>query len=195
LKENGITEDGLREVIKKSIITSAVQKDILKDITVTDDEVKTYYNENKDTELSIGAGATVAHILVADEEKAKSLKAKLDAGADFATLAKENSLDAGSKVNGGSLGFIPYNSTQYITEFMDGFKNLKEGEVSKPIASQFGYHLIKVTGLKGSEVMTFSEVKDKVKEALLEQRQATTFNAKVAEWAKGLNVKTYVENI
>ena len=62
---------------------------MLKDITVTDDEIQTYYDENKDAKYSVGAGATVAHILVADEETAKSLKAKLDAGADFATLAKD----------------------------------------------------------------------------------------------------------
>ena len=103
---------------------------MVKDVTVTDDEVQTYYDENKDTKYTVGAGATVAHILVADEETAKSLKAKLDAGADFATLAKENSTDPGSKDNGGSLGFVPYNSTQLVAEFIDGFKNLKEGEVS-----------------------------------------------------------------
>jgi len=80
------------------ISANAVQDDILKDITVIDDEIQTYYNENKDNEFTVGAGATVAHILVANEETAKSLKAKLDAGADFATLAKENSLDKELKI-------------------------------------------------------------------------------------------------
>ena len=91
---------------------------MLKDVTVTDDEVQTYYDENKDTKYTVGAGATVAHILVADEETAKRLKAKLDAGADFATLAKENSTDPGSKDKGGSLGFVAYNSTQLVAEFI-----------------------------------------------------------------------------
>jgi foldase protein PrsA len=195
LQENGITENELRELVKKSIITSAVQKDMLKDVTVTDDEVKTYYTENKDTEFSVGAGATVAHILVANEETAKSLKAKLDAGADFATLAKENSLDTGTKDNGGSLGFVPYNTTKLITEFVNGFKNLKEGEVSQPVKSQYGYHLIKATGLKGSQEISFDEAKDKIKAALLQQRQGSIFNSKVAEWATGLNVKTYEDKL
>ena len=118
-------------------------------------EIKTYYDENKDTIFAVGAGATVAHILVADEATAKSLKAKLDAGADFATLAKENSIDPGTKDNGGNLGFIPYNSTDFITEFMDAFKNLKEGEVSEPVKSEYGYHLIKATGIKNAEVIPF----------------------------------------
>ena len=64
----------LRKLIKKQIITTAVQQDILKDITVTDDDVQTYYDENKDTKYSVGAGATVAHILVADEETAEKFK-------------------------------------------------------------------------------------------------------------------------
>ena len=189
LQQAGITMDELKESIKKGIILDAVQTDILKDVAVTDDEVQTYYDENKESKYTVGAGATAAHILVADEETAKSLKAKLDAGADFATLAKENSTDPGSKDKGGSYGFMPYNSKEFITEFMDAFKILKEGEVSAPVKSQFGYHLIKATGLKGSEVIPFNQVKDQIKVALLQEKQATTFNSKIEEWKTGLKVK------
>ena len=52
-----------------------------------------------------------------------------------------------------------------------GFKNLKEGEVSQPVKSQFGYHLIKATGLKGAEVTPLDKVKDKYKSTLLQQKQ------------------------
>ena len=88
-----------------------------------------------------------------------------------------------------SLGFVPYNSTELVTEFMDGFKNLKEGEVSEPVKSQYGYHLIKATGLKNSEIIPFDKVKDQVKASLLQQKQETTFNSKIAEWKTDLNVK------
>ena len=189
LQQNGLTEDEFKESIKKSIIEKAIQENMVKDVTVTDDEVQTYYDKNKDTIFTAGAGATVAHILVADEAKAKSLKAKLDAGADFATLAKENSTDPGSKDKGGNLGFVPYNTTKLITEFVNGFKNLKEGEVSEPVKSQYGYHLIKATGLKSAEVIPFDEVKDKIKGALLQQKQGTTFNSKIEEWKTDLKVK------
>ena len=191
LEQNGITEDELKESLKNGIITNAIQEDMLKDVTVTDDEIQAYYDENKDSKYSVGAGATVAHILVADEETAKSLKAKLDAGADFATLAKENSTDTGTKDKGGSLGFVAYNSTQLVTEFMDGFKNLKEGEVSDPVKSQYGYHLIKATGLKDAEVTPLDDtVKAEIKSTLLQQKQKDTFNSKVAEWKTDLKVKT-----
>ena len=195
LQQNGITEDELKGSLKNEIITNVVQGYMFKDITVTDDEIQTYYNQNKDTKFTVGAGANVAHILVADEKTAKSLKAKLDAGADFATLAKENSMDSGTKDNGGSLGFIPYNSTKLVTEFMDGFKNLKEGEVSEPVKSQYGYHLIKATGLKGSEVTLFDKAKDEIKATLLQKKQGIIFNSKIEEWKVALKVKTYEDKL
>lgn len=195
LKQNGTTEDELRDLIKKSIITKAVEENMLKDIAVKDQEAQTYYNENKDNIFTIGAGANVAHILVADEVTAKSLKAKLDAGADFSTLAKENSLDPGTKNNGGNLGFVQYNSTDLVPEFVDGFKNLKEGAISEPVKSQYGYHLIKATELKSAEIISFDKVKDKIKAALLEQKQDNTFNSKIAEWKTALNVKTYDDKL
>lgn len=195
LKQANLTEDQLRDQFKKRVIINAVQDDMLKDITVTDEDIQTYYDENKDKQYSVGAGANAAHILVADEETAKNLKAKLDNGADFAKLAKENSTDPGSKDKGGSLGFVAYNSTQLVPEFMDGFKNLKEGEVSQPVKSQFGYHLIKATGLKGAEVTPLDKVKDQIKSTLTQQKQSQVFNSKIEEWKTALKVKTYEDKL
>jgi foldase protein PrsA len=73
---------------------------------------------------------------------------------------------------------------------MDAFKTLKEGEVSQPVKSQFGYHLIKATGLKGAEVTPLDQVKDEIKSTVLQQKQKDTFNAKIAEWKTDLKVKT-----
>lgn len=196
IKQAGFsTEDEVREYFKKQVIVSAVQEDILKDVTVTDEDIQTYYDENKDKQFSVGAGAEVSHILVDSEDTAKGLKAKLDAGADFATLAKENSKDTGTATKGGSLGFIPYNSTQYVAEFVEGFKNLKEGEVSAPVKSQYGYHLIKATGLKAATVTPLDQVKDQIKSTLLQQKQGSVFNGKVEEWKTALKVKTYDDQL
>ena len=207
LQQNGITEDELKESLKKQIIESAVQDDILKDITVTDDEVQTYYDENKDSKYSVGAGATVAHILIAEKasdgsvdydaslQKANSLKSQIDGGADFATMAKANSTDTGSAAKGGSLGFVAYNSTQLVPEFVAGFKDLKEGEVSQPVKSQYGYHIIKATGLKDAEVTPLDKVKDEIKSTVLQQKQQTTFNAKIEEWKTDLKVKTNADQL
>jgi foldase protein PrsA len=195
LKQANLTEDELRDEFKKRVIMNAVQDDMVKDITVTDEDVQTYYDENKDKQFSAGAGATVSHILVDDEETAKSLKAKIDAGADFATIAKESSKDTGTATKGGSLGFIPYNSTQYVAEFVEGFKNLKEGEVSAPVKSQYGYHIIKATGLKAATVTPLDQVKDQIKSTLLQQKQGQVLNGKIEEWKTALKVKTYEDKL
>jgi foldase protein PrsA len=195
LKQNGITETQFKEMIKNSIIAKAVEEDIVKNVTITDDEAKEYYDKNKEAIFTKGAGADVAHILVADEQKAKELKAKLDAGADFATLAKENSIDTGTKNNGGGLGFVQYNTEELIREFVDGFKNLKEGQVSEPVKSQYGYHLIKVTGIKSGEVIPFDEAKEQLKNFLLEQKKDAVYNSKIQEWKTALGVKIYEEKL
>lgn len=207
LEQSGLTEDQLRDLIKNQAVMQAVQDDILKDVTVTDDDVKTYYDENKDTKFTQGAGATVAHILIAEKasdgsvdydaslKKANDIKAKLDSGSDFATLAKDNSADPGSKDKGGSLGFVAYTSKDLVPEFVEGFKNLKEGEISAPVKSQYGYHIIKATGLKNSEVTPFEQVKDQIKSSLSQQKQGDAFNSKITEWKTDLKVKTYEDKL
>lgn len=189
LEQNAVTEDQLKALLKNQIISKSVVDDIMKDINISDEDVQNYYNENKDSQFTVGEGATASHILVDDEAKAKELKAKLDAGEDFAKLAKENSKDPGSKEKGGSLGFVPYNSTQFVKEFMDSFKTLKEGQISDPVKSQFGYHLIKATEFKKAEVTPLDKVKDQIKAQLDQQKKSDAFKSKIEEWKKDLNVK------
>ena len=89
LSDNGFTEDSFREYQAEQSKIRYVYQQITADATVSDEDIQNYYDENKDTNFSQGAGATVSHILVDDEDTAKDIKAQLDAGADFATLAKE----------------------------------------------------------------------------------------------------------
>lgn len=87
-----------------------------------------------------------------DQRKlAVSLVAKAKAGEDFAKLAKEYSEDPGSQSNGGDLGFVSAD-TPYVQEFKDAALKLKQGEVSEVVVTQFGFHIIKATATKGSEV-------------------------------------------
>lgn len=207
LEVNGFTEDSFKEYQRKQSIVRYVYNDIIKDVTVSDEDIQNYYDENKDSEFTESAGANVAHVLVAEKgddgsidfdkslEKANELKAKIDTGADFAEVAKESSADTGTAVNGGSLGFVEYNSTQYVTEFMDGFKALKEGEVSEPVKSDYGYHIIKATGLKEAVVKPLDDVKEEIKSKLEQQKQGEAFDAKIEEWKQSIKVKTYEDRL
>jgi peptidyl-prolyl cis-trans isomerase C len=100
------------------------------------------------------------HILVASEEEAKKLLERVKAGEDFAQLAKENSGDAGSKGQGGMLGY--FGKGQMVPEFEEAAFALKKGDVSAPIRSQFGWHIIKVEDRRQKPPPSFDDVKDRL---------------------------------
>lgn len=206
LEQYGYTEDSFKEAQKEQEKLNSVYEAMTKDVKVTDDDVKNYYEENKDSKYTTQGEIDYNKSL----EEANAIKADLDGGADFAATAKEKSTDTGTKDNGGSLGFIKYNDTQYVTEFMDGFKNLKEGEISAPVKSQFGYHIIKVTGVTDeganvshilvaergeSKVTPFDEVKDSVKSQLTQDKTNKAYNEKLEEWKKDIQIKTYEDKL
>ena len=206
LEANGFTEDSYKDYAKKQYKLQKVQEAITADVEVTDDDAKAYYDENKDSQYTVGAGANAAHILIAEKgsdgnidfdaslAKANEVKAKLDAGADFAQLASEYGTD-GTKDKGGDLGFVAYNQANYDQDFLAGFKQLSEGQISDPIKSQFGYHIIKATGIKDEVVTPFDDVKEQIKSQLLQQQQSKAFNDKISEWKDAAKVKTYEDKI
>ncbi|WP_078548963.1 peptidylprolyl isomerase [Litchfieldia alkalitelluris] len=107
-----------------------------------------------------------SHILVADEETAKEVKEKLEAGESFEELAKEYSTD-GSAANGGDLGW--FTKGQMVPEFEETAFTLGKDEVSEPVQSQFGYHIIKVTGTKEDFAALSEEEKTAIISPLLQQ--------------------------
>jgi peptidyl-prolyl cis-trans isomerase C len=104
------------------------------------------------------------HILVDSEDKAKELRAKIAAGADFAQLAKENSLDAGSKDKGGMLGY--FSKGQLVPEFEAAVFQLKRGEVSDPVKTSYGWHIIKLEDRRHKQPPSFDKVKDTIMNSL-----------------------------
>lgn len=206
LEANGFTEDSYKDYAKKQYKLQKVQEAITADVEVTDDDAKAYYDENKDSQYTVGAGANAAHILIAEKgsdgnidfdaslAKANEVKAKLDAGADFAQLASEYGTD-GTKDKGGDLGFVAYNQANYDQDFLAGFKQLSEGQISDPVKSQFGYHIIKATGIKDEVVTPFDDVKEQIKSQLLQQQQSKAFNDKISEWKDAAKVKTYEDKL
>ena len=108
------------------------------------------------------------HILVDTEEKAKELYDKVAAGEDFAKLAEANSNDPGSKADGGKLGY--FSKGQMVKEFEDAAFALKKGEVSKPVKTQFGWHVIKIEDRRAKALPTFDQVKDKIIGSMVQQK-------------------------
>jgi len=144
--------------------------EIAKTVVVTDEKLKAFYEEQKD-QYSTVERRKISHILFAAKDKAnekaaleKALKAKKElASKDFAKLAAEVSDDKLTAKNGGDLGL--FNAGSMEKSFEDVASKLKLGEVSDPVKSAFGYHLIKVTELVPAVVKPFDSVKDEVTKA------------------------------
>ncbi|EMI10283.1 peptidylprolyl isomerase [Anoxybacillus salavatliensis] len=173
VQQNG--EEAIRNMVKLDLLR---QKAAMEDIKVSDEELKKYYNEYKPK-------VKASHILVDDEKTAKEIKAKLEKGEDFAKLAKEYSKDTASAQNGGDLGW--FGPGKMVEEFEKAAYALKVGEVSDPVKTQFGYHIIKVTDKE--EKKSFDEMKEEMEyEVKKSKLDASKVQSKLDKLMKEANV-------
>ncbi|MGM9973222.1 MAG: peptidylprolyl isomerase [Clostridiaceae bacterium] len=191
----GFNNETIKDYFKEYLSKIALLDDMYKDLEVTDEEAKAYYDENKES-FTKAPGANISHILVKDEATAKEIKEKLDNGGDFAALAKEFSADPGSAQYGGELGYYPYENSGLVTEFIEAAKKLGENEISEPVKSEHGYHIIKTTDIvKEATVTPLEEVSARIKESILKEKQNAIYTENLEKWRDEYNVKTYPEKI
>ncbi|WP_346916186.1 peptidylprolyl isomerase [Clostridium sp.] len=195
LKAAGVTEESFLEELKPAIISNAVYEEVVKDVTVTDEEIKTYYDSNQNSYTESPNKVKPAHILVKTEEEAKDIIARLDKGEDFAKLAAEKGTDA-TKDKGGDLGWIEYTSNQYDKTFLMSAISLKKGEYTKtPVSTKFGFHVIKCLDKEEYPVRPLEEVKEDVKDVLLEQNKYNKWVETVTAWQKDADIKLYEDKL
>src|SRR5256886_10106282 len=125
-------------------------------------------------------GGRARHILVDDEDEAKKVLEQLKSGADFAALAKEKSKDPGA-AEGGDLGY--FTKDQMVPEFADVAFKTYPGQLSNPVKTQFGWHVIKVEDRRTKQPPEFDKVKDQI-EAFLARKAQTDFITKLRQSAK-----------
>lgn len=141
-------EEELKEILRKQLL---IEKAALKEIEVTEKELKDYYDKYKPE-------IRARHILVEDENTAKEVKEKLSTGANFEDLAKEYSKDPGSAENGGDLGW--FGAGKMAPEFEAAAYALKINEISNPVKTQSGFHIIQV--MEQKEKDTFEKMKGEI---------------------------------
>ncbi len=171
LEQSNMTLDKLKEEIVNKI---SLEKLLADDLEVTDEEITAYYEENKE-QFTQGEEVDASHILVDSEELANEVKDKLDDGGDMEELAKEYSTDPGSKDKGGNLGF--FGRGKMVPEFDKAAFSQKIGEVSEPIKTEHGYHIIVVNEKKEEKVTSLEENKETIKNILVESKMPEAFNA------------------
>lgn len=153
------------ELAKQAVLIDAFVQNHAKTHPVSDDALKQEYEKVK---ARLGTKEyKVRHILVEDEATAKSIAAKLKKGEKFDKLAKASSKDAGSKDNGGELGWsIPAN---YVKPFADAILTLTKSQTSEPVQSQFGWHIIKLEDVRELKLPSLEEGKADISKNLLRQ--------------------------
>ncbi len=172
-------EEELKDLLKFTLLQ---EKAAAEKIKVTEKELKEQYNIDTKT-------VTARHILVEDEKTAKKVKKKLDQGEDFAELAKKYSKDEATAKKGGDLGEL--NPDELVRPFVVAAFKLEENEISDPVESDYGYHIIQATKVeKKKNTKSFEEMKPELEKAVKRAKLDTTAVQKALDEAvEKANVK------
>ncbi|SEP02198.1 peptidylprolyl isomerase [Paenibacillus sp. OV219] len=184
LQQASMTLEDLKKQTSKQL---RIRKLIEPLVKVTDADVKQYFDENR-AMFDQPEQVKASHILVATKAEADEIMKQLKAGGDFAKLAKEKSLDTGSKDAGGDLGY--FGKGVMVAEFEKAAFSLKAGELGGPIKTQFGYHIIKVTDHKAAKAAKFEEHQAEIKELIIRQK----VSERSATWLEELKAKAQITN-
>ena len=184
LSQLGVTVDDLRRQARSNLL---VKKNLLPEIEVTEEALQQYFTDHKE-DYDEPEQVRARHILVESLAEAEEVKRLLDEGADFAKLASEKSTDPGSKDQGGDLGYFERGTM--APEFEEVAFTLQPGQISEPVQTDYGYHIIKVEDHKMAHSPTYDEVKERVREDYIDEQ----VQAKVSSWLSKVRSKAKITN-
>lgn len=184
IEMSGFKVEDFKEDVKRSILLDKILEER---IEITEEEMKEYFEENKD-QFKVEEQVEASHILVEDKETAFEVINKLNNGEDFAELAAEYSIDNQTKDNGGELGY--FGRGEMVKEFEDAVFALEINEISAPVETQYGFHVIKKTDYKPAEEANFDNSKEEIKQILLDEKK----DAEYQEWLQEKMKEYKVEN-
>jgi len=186
LKEQSYSIAALRQDARADLVNAGIYKDITADVKVSDGEAQQYYDQNIDR-YRVADSREVRHILVKTKAEADKLRGELENGADFAALAKQHSEDPGSKEQGGKL---TVSKGQTVEAFDKAAFSLDTNEISEPVKTQFGYHIIQpLSDVKKGSVTPFTKARTEIKAQLLEQKKSDAVSAWVSKVEKAYKGK------
>lgn len=202
MTENGSNEEKIKVDIARSLkVQALIEQEIVSSIIISEESARKYYDENI-SQFEREESVSASHILVAarasdsEEKKAEAKKKaegilkRLHEGADFAELAKTMSDDPGAARQGGDLGF--FGRGKMVPEFEAVAFALKPGDISDIVKTQFGYHIILVTGRRDAGLLPFDEVKDKLADQLKRAETGKRIKQYIEDLKKEMNVKTFI---
>lgn len=176
----------LEEFRKLTLVTELFEKEIMAKAKISEPELKDYYDKHKE-EFTPTTQIKASHILVKTSAEAEKVLERLKKGEKFGDIAKAVSQDPGSAKNGGDLGY--FSRGQMVPEFEKAAANLKVGEISIPVQTQFGFHIIKVTDKKKGAVIEYEKIKEMISQRLSGEKQKEAFDQYLAELKKNYKVE------
>jgi len=186
LKEQSYSIAALRQDARADLVNAGIYKDITADVKVSDGEAQQYYDQNIDR-YRVADSREVRHILVKTKAEADKLRGELENGADFAALAKQHSEDPGSKEQGGKL---TVSKGQTVEAFDKAAFSLDTNEISEPVKTQYGYHIIQpLSDVKKGSVTPFTKARTEIKAQHLEQKKSDAVSAWVSKVEKAYKGK------
>lgn len=187
LGQQGYTVDTFKADVRAQLLSEKLYGRVTNSVKVTDADVKGHYDKNKD-QYTTPETREVRHILVKTKAEANTIYSELKGGADFAQLARQRSLDPGSKSNGGKLTIsrgqtvAPFDQTAFL---------LPTNSLSRPVKTEFGFHLIQPLGeIKPAKTTPFEQVKGTIKSQLEQEREQSA----LTKWTDGLK-KEYEDKV
>jgi foldase protein PrsA len=178
LKEAKLTEADFKTFLDRYLTIQGLYAKATEKVVVTDSDVSKYYEEHK-AEFVEEESVRARHILVETKEEAQKLLAQVKAGKDFASLAKEFSKDPGSKDDGGELP--RFGRGEMYEEFETAAFALSPGQLSGVVNTPAGFHIIRLEEKFPEKQLSLDEVKDQIKEMLLEERRGEAFDKIIAD--------------
>jgi parvulin-like peptidyl-prolyl isomerase len=179
LEKQGLTEEQVLKDLRTRMLSEKIFEKVTSEVEVTDADIQAYYEENR-AQFETPASREIRHILVKSKAEADDIHAQLENGGNFARLAKQFSEDPASKNEGGKFTaqkgatVAPFDRTAF---------ELRTGELSEPVKTQFGWHIIEaLADVEEASTQPISEVEESISSTLLEEKKNTRIN----EWLEEL---------
>lgn len=186
LKEQSLDLEYFKQSVKKDLTIKKLVDKLTENVTVTDEEIKEYYNTHQNEFMSVKA----SHILLETKEEAEKILQRIKAGEDFAELAKQHSTDPSAKENSGNLDYFRHGDM--VEPFENAAFALKPGEISEIVQTDFGFHIIKV---EDSKLDKFEDAKEQIKGNMLNSKKSSEYGKLLEEMRKNAEIEKFTKNL
>lgn len=187
LKAQGLSPEQGRAIIRANLVQEAIFNKVTASVKVSDDQVKKHYDKNQ-AQYGTPETRAVRHVLVKEKALADRLYNELKAGGEWNAIAKKHSQDPASKNQGGKMTAT---KGQLVPEFEQAAFTIGDNGITKPVKTQYGYHVIQALGpVKKSQSTPFAQVKEAIRQQLLQENRNKEMEKWVAEMRKDLDGET-----